>query len=61
MTLREINLPPDRSTYNFRVGVDSVSGTAMDLVVTPTPSSPTATGAIHSFDGHSVIWRGIEL
>lgn len=50
MTLREINVPPDHDTYNFGVGVDSVSGTAMDLVVTPTPSSPTARGAIQSFD-----------
>lgn len=50
MTLREINVPPDHDTYNFGVGVDSLSGTGMGLVVNPTPSSPITRGAIQSFD-----------
>ncbi|SPE26908.1 conserved hypothetical protein [Acidobacteriia bacterium SbA2] len=50
MPLQEIRLP-HLDTYNFGVGVDRLSGTAMNQVVNPTPSAPLmAAGASQSFE-----------
>lgn len=50
MSLREIHVP-HHVTYNFGVGVDRLSGTAMNRVVNPIPVPPLdAGGAIQSFD-----------
>jgi hypothetical protein len=49
MPLLEIRVP-HLDTYNFGVGVDRLSGTAMNLAVNPTPSSPEeADGGDQSF------------
>lgn len=43
MPLQEIRLP-HLETYNFGVGVDRLSGTAMNLVVNPSPAPPVGAG-----------------
>jgi hypothetical protein len=50
VALQNIVVPHIRA-YDFGVGVDRLSGAALDQVVKPTPSPPTqASGATHSFD-----------
>jgi hypothetical protein len=49
MPLQQITVP-DLDTYSFGVGVDRLSGTAMNLAVNPTPSGPVqAQGSTGSF------------
>ncbi len=49
MALQQITVP-HLDTYNFGVGVDRLSGSAMNLVVNPTPSPPVASGANQGFE-----------
>ncbi|MFG3141651.1 hypothetical protein ACGFZA_36215 [Streptomyces sp. NPDC048211] len=50
MVLQQISVP-HVGTYNFGVGVDRLSGTAMNLVVNPTTATPTdASGSSQSFE-----------
>ncbi len=50
MELSEIDLP-NHGTYDFGVGIERLTGTAKNLAVKPTPSSPSfALGPIQSFD-----------
>ncbi|MEU9092303.1 hypothetical protein [Streptomyces sp. NPDC048428] len=50
MVLQQITVP-HVGTYNFGVGVDRLSGTAMNLVVNPTTAPPTdASGSSQSFE-----------
>jgi hypothetical protein len=50
MPLHELDVPHVKD-YNFGVGVDELSGTVMNLVVTPTVSPPQeAGGATHFFE-----------
>lgn len=49
MALQQITVP-HLDTYNFGVGVDLLSGTAMNLAVNPTPAPPVAGGANQGFE-----------
>jgi hypothetical protein len=48
MALQQITVP-HLDTYNFGVGVDRLSGSALNLVVNPTPSPPVTGGSIQGF------------
>jgi hypothetical protein len=49
MALQQITVP-HLDTYGFGIGVDLLSGTAMNLAVNPTPSPPVAGGANQGFE-----------
>jgi hypothetical protein len=49
MALQQITVP-HLATYSFGVGVDRLSGTAMNLAVNPTPQPPVVSGANQGFE-----------